>query len=139
MIKGDMDNPEDITQNQTPTSADDNGDNPADLSQIKIATGGNSLILNRLVEHLLNYYPGQLEEFKECLAADAWTRLMQLAHKFKGAVANFGARKAASYAFQLENASKNEDRELTIALIEKLEEEMSRVREYLTSRDREND
>jgi HPt (histidine-containing phosphotransfer) domain-containing protein len=77
--------------------------------------------------------PGRIKEMKTALQASNARDLSRLAHNLKGVSANFSARTLTHMAEELEMQSRQNDLTMAPALINMMEAEIFRLRQYIST------
>jgi len=109
-----------------------------DLSMAMEAVDGDRELLEELVGLFLEEYPKQLVELETLVNKNDYRQLERSAHSFKGAVGNFGAKRAFDLAYQLETLGKSSQLNEAVKVVEALKQEMTQLRQYFTSTGWEN-
>ena len=103
-----------------------------DLSKAMEAVDGDKELLKELVGDFLSEYPAQLDELQGFIEKSDFKQIEQKAHSFKGAVGNFGVKKAYELAHELEILGKESRLEGAPDLFRKLEEQMNQVKGFFS-------
>lgn len=98
-----------------------------DLSKAMEVVDGDRRLLKELVGEFLVLFPKQLVELQEVITKRNNKQLERKAHSFKGAVCNFGAERAYSLAYELENLGKESRMDEAIDVFNRLKHEMDLV------------
>lgn len=104
---------------------------PVDLAPLSAALG-NDVILKELTDTLIMNLPGHMKQLREAVDTEDFLKLQRRAHSFKGSISNFRADRACSLIGELENIGRSENMAGAEDILEKLELELERIREYLS-------
>jgi len=105
---------------------------PVDIPKALRLAGGYSELLEELVDILLETYPAHMDEMRAALQERSAERLEGAAHSLKSSVGSLAADRAMDLAFDLEKAGKESRMDDAAARFSDLEEEMERVRSFLS-------
>ena len=89
--------------------------------------------LNELLDIFLSDTPQRINDIKECLAKGDAPTLTRAAHSIKGAAGNFGAKRLAAAAYQIEQHGKAANLAGIPALLPSLEAEYAAVKSEMES------
>lgn len=89
---------------------------------------GDEQLLAELAQLFLKQYPSQLDEIRKAVEQGDFTKVERTAHSIKGAVSNFGARRAFNAAFELEKAGRAGNAGEFVSLTTALEVEMESLK-----------
>jgi two-component system, sensor histidine kinase and response regulator len=92
---------------------------------------GDTELLGELVELFLQDYPQLLDSLRDAIGENDSTTVKRAAHTIKGALLNFGAKRAADAALELEAAGKQGDLCDARSLCERLESQLNAIRPTL--------
>ncbi len=110
---------------------DDDAALPVDLDVVRSTFGGQvSDLAPRLTAVVLDQQPEQLRLLRVAVETGERAEARRLAHSVKSSFAQFGAHEARRLALELETVAA-EGRELRIDLLEALEEEATRFRDFI--------
>lgn len=117
------------------SSADeyDEADMSINISKAIDIVEGDMDLLKELVEEFLKIFPRQLDEIEKVIKDGDSVKLMEKAHCFKGAVANFGAETAYNLAYKLENLGEESILGNAEDIFRMLREEMSKVEAFFNT------
>lgn len=82
---------------------------PYDADALAEEFDGDVVLIQRVVQIFLGDYPQQMDSLRRALAGRDIDRLFSIAHSIKGAVAHFGAVRAAAAALCLESCCRRGD------------------------------
>jgi CheY-like chemotaxis protein/HPt (histidine-containing phosphotransfer) domain-containing protein len=104
---------------------------PVDLERLTEMAGSDPVGVRELVELYLGQTSGQLEELKMAVERGATKEIERVAHKAAGASATCGIVGIVPMLRELERHGRSGDTREAAVLIERVSEELSRVRGYL--------
>ncbi len=111
----------------------ESGAQAVDLSALIESVGGDTAILDELLEIFKDDYPKLLSQIRTAVAEGDPDGLRSAAHTLKGLVGSLGAKAAFESALRLENMGRNRDLPHSRDALEMLERELDRVKEALDS------
>lgn len=106
---------------------------PADLEGALHRFDGDRDFMKEMCRDLLANLPVLVEEIRSALQAGEMDALSRSSHTLKGLCANFNAGPSAALAAQLEQCGKQKNVVGAPRLLEQLEREVGRLREYLST------
>ncbi len=106
---------------------------PADLSALLDTVGGDVALVEELVSLFVEDAPAEMAAIRRALEEKSAQDLLEAAHKLKGAVGNFGARRTYDLAYSLEGMGRDGALDGARDALAGLEAEMVRLEAYLTS------
>ena len=104
-----------------------------DISNIMNTLDGDKEILLELVKVFISDYPEQLKGIGKAIATKNFEQLVKAAHKFKGAVSNFGFKRAYEIAHELERMGKESRLSGSKLLQDELSVEMKKFELFFTN------
>ncbi|HIJ77990.1 MAG: response regulator [Desulfobulbaceae bacterium] len=105
-------------------------DSVVNLSMIKKSLHGNVEVLKRLVGHLLENYPDDMQTIAAIIESGDAAALNEKAHALKGILLNFGADNAAALAYSLEKMGTEQNLTEAKNTFKALEKEMALVQRF---------
>jgi HPt (histidine-containing phosphotransfer) domain-containing protein len=109
-------------------AADDTGEPPCKLPA---GLAKNPAILEKITEHFLQDYTGNLEELRDAVDKRSSEAIDTMSHRLRGSLVVFGARDAALAASRLEDCGREGHLDDVEAAFECLEREVWRLAAYL--------
>jgi hypothetical protein len=106
---------------------------PVDWARLELASGGDAAFRLQLTEVFLSDCETRLGRLRACVRSGDFDRIAREAHSIKGAAANFGAVGVARLAAELEEEAAKKDRRGCRDLTRRMEEEIGRVKSYLSA------
>lgn len=106
---------------------------PVDVSELMERVAGDIALLGYLVEIFFREYEGYEKAMMTAIQTADSEALQKWAHRLKGALGNFAAHQSFEYASKVEQCGISNDFDLAAVLVSKLNNEVQRVREKLTS------
>ncbi len=111
---------------------------PADISSLPIDIqsalprfNSDQQFFNEMCKEFMNHLPSRLDEMKTAMQNGDLTLLMRSAHNLKGVSANFSAGPLFTLAERLEITSKQGGSQEGASLVDRIQVEVQRLREYL--------
>jgi len=86
-----------------------------------------------MLKEFLNYVPEQIKVIEEAAKTGDADAIQKSAHSIKGAAGNLSANKVFSIALDIENKGGSQDISDISKLIEDLETEISRLKEFIAN------
>ena len=109
-------------------------DHPVDLADILAIAGENQQIVTTVTKHLITESPNLLAGMRNAINENDAGRLDQLAHKFRGMIISFKARRAHDLLLLLEQMGKKAELDTASDTLDKLVEEMDCIHDFLQDR-----
>jgi len=104
---------------------------PADLEGALFRFDGDRAFMMEMCSEFKDHLPHRIEEFKSALSNGDMNSLCRLAHNLKGVSLNFNAVPLSEIAAKLEICGKQENPTDAAALVEQIENEITRLTDYL--------
>ena len=104
---------------------------PADLEGALFRFDGDRAFMMEMCREFKDHLPNRIEEFKSALSKGDMNSLCRLAHNLKGVSLNFNAVPLSEIAAKLEICGKQEKSTEAAALVEQIENEITRLTDYL--------
>ena len=95
--------------------------------------GGDEDIYSELMDLFIDQSTEQIEELKEAVRNNSASSIEKIAHSIKGAAANLCVPQVQQYAFELEQIGNENDLAQAEQSLNKLINEMDRVKRYWTN------
>ena len=108
---------------------------PIDLEISLEAVDGDEEILKELATMFIDELPDTLNELEAVIASKDAEQIERRAHALKGAVSNFGAKKAVELAFEIEKAGHSGNIETTPVLFKDLSHALESIKVFLSAPD----
>lgn len=108
-------------------------DDPVNVSELMERVAGDLTLLGHLVEIFSDDYDGYHHAMITAIQTADPEALQKWAHRLKGALGNFAARRAYQYASTLEQCGLTGDFDVATKTVSELNSEVDRVKEKLTS------
>ena len=105
---------------------------PADLESALFRFGGDRAFMLEMCQEFKDHLPDRMTEMKSALQAGDINTLSRLAHNLKGLSMNFSADPLSSLAISLEACGRDENLAGASLLVEQIEKEAARLREYIS-------
>ncbi len=105
---------------------------PASLKRIEHSLEGNRDILEGLLSQFIKVIPEYMMQLEGWIKSRNADETEKMAHKIRGTLSNFDAETASSLAFQIESMARQTKMEAVEEVFAQLEEEVGRVKEYLS-------
>ncbi len=104
---------------------------PADLEAALFRFGEDRAFMMEMCQEFKDHLPARIEEFKSALRDGDIKSVGRLAHNLKGVCLNFNAEPLAEVAARLEICGRQENMTDAPALVQQIENEITRLQEYL--------
>jgi CheY-like chemotaxis protein len=104
---------------------------PANINRVLSLLEGDREDLSGLIREFLKYFPDQMEAIKRNITDRNTSELAKTAHKLKGSISSFDAKRCFELALELENVGKSGNVSTASRIFDVLETEMARLKEYL--------
>jgi len=111
---------------------------PADFSGLLKLLNGSMEDLCLLISEFLSYYSEIEANIKQAIENENHIELEKHAHKLKGSLANFRAKKACDLCYELEKNGKNYSMDNSMEVFTELRSELELLHEFMTSFCEEN-
>ena len=108
-------------------------DEPVNLDHIREATLNDEEFMGELIDVFLDDSPNQLDALRQAVESSQAGRAAEVAHRLKGAGGNMGAESLTALCRQLEECGREQELEPMRTLVEQLDQEFVRVKEFLTN------
>lgn len=105
---------------------------PADFTGLLKLLNGSSEDLCQLIKEFLKYYSEQAHNIKDAIEDSDSLSLEKYAHKLKGSLANFRAKKACDLCYVLEKKGRNSELSGSAEIFSELSEELELLHAYMT-------
>ncbi len=102
-----------------------------DYHHILEQLGGDSELLEQLVDIFIQDAPGRLERIRQSLETEDWDGLEQTVHTLKGSAASVGANRLLHSVHKLNQACKNKEQHRASSLLSQVETDLRTLRQRL--------
>ena len=93
--------------------------------------GGDKELLDELLNMFIADYPKKIEEIEKAIKNKNFEMLREIAHSLKGASGNLGLTEIYELCLKLENMGKEKDLSNAEDVLDRLKEELSKLRRIL--------
>ncbi len=118
----------------TPTEDAMDSVTPMDLTHLSELVGGDEGVMGEILDLFMEDAPRQIAALGEAITRGYWEEARRLAHTLKGSASNVGAEPLRQAAWSLEQHSSEPAGNDPRALLDRCQEELSRVMGYLNGR-----
>ena len=108
-------------------------DEPVNLDHIRETTLNDEEFIGELIDIFLDDSPNQLDALRQAVESSQVGHAAEVAHRLKGASGNMGAESLAALCRQLEECGRGQELEPMRPLVEQVDQEFVRVKEFLTN------
>lgn len=109
-----------------------------DLRKALQVSHNNKDLLIRLANKFIEMYPGDLQEIRQAIEKQDAEALRKKAHYFKGGIAYLGADQAYELAYRLESMGRSSDLMGTREVLDMLEVEVEKIKDFFLELQQEN-
>ena len=107
-------------------------DKPVNIDHIREATLNDEEFIGELIDVFLDDSPNQLDALRRAVESRRGTLAAEAAHRLKGASGNMGAESLSALCHRLEECGLEEQLEPMQPLVDQVDQEFARVKEFLT-------